>query len=503
MRHIPVTRGARSLAAALRGSLILALIGATAPPIAAAATYSIAGFSDTAVVQNLSSPTDFQWLPDGRMLVLEKAGVVRIVVGGVLQTTPALDWTANVDAFSQRGLLGICVDPNFGSNGYVYLYYTTKAPKNRISRFHMTANALDPASESVILDNIDAASGENNGGTIAIGPDGKLWAAPGDSGTGGDKSQDLSPGQFNGKVLRMELDGSPAAGNPYLGDATKEQRIYAYGFRNPFRFTFRPANGALFAADVGQVTWEELDVVTAGGNYGWPAYEGPMEFLPCPGCVLPVFSYDHGIGRSIIGGAFVTGSAYPGLQGEYVFGDFIDGWIRFLDFDSGNAVVGGLQNLAASEEGPVAFRNGPDGLLYYAAYNTGYIYRINPPAAWFYTSTPCRVVDTRKPTGAYGGPALTAGGTRDFHLAGQCGVSSGARAVAVNVTVALPGSDGDLRIYAAGGALPPTSVINFRAGQTRANNAILALSPTGNISVYFEAASGGVQLLLDVNGYFE
>ncbi|MGH9367045.1 MAG: PQQ-dependent sugar dehydrogenase [Thermoanaerobaculia bacterium] len=474
-----------------------------APAAARGATYSLPGFSDTAVVQSLSSPTDFTWTPDGRMLVLEQAGQVRIVVGGVLQTTPAL--SLSVDSGGEKGLLGICLDPNFVSNGYVYLYYTTATPKNRISRFTMTGDTLSPASELVILDNIDATSGTNNGGTVAIGPDGKLWAAPGDAGTSV-QAQALSPGSVNGKVLRMELDGLPAAGNPFFGDVTKEQRIFAYGFRNPFRFSFRPSNNALFVADVGDLTWEELDAIpiaAGGGNYGWPMAEGPLETSPCPGCVPPVFSYDHGLGRAVIGGVFVTGSAYPGLQGKYVFGDYVDSWIKFLEFDSGNAVVGIQQDMATGAEGPVAFHNGPDGLLYYAATSSGRIYRINPPASSFHTVTPCRIVDTRNPAGPYGGPALTAGGTRDFRLAGQCGVPPGARAVAVNVTVTLPTAVGDLRIYPAGGALPASSVINFRAGQTRANNAVLTLSPTGDISVRFDAASGGVHFLLDVNGYFE
>jgi glucose/arabinose dehydrogenase len=132
-----------------------------APEMAVGATYSIAGMSDTAVVQNLVNPTDFDWLPDGRMLVLEKGGTVRIVVGGAV--TPALDWTAKVNAVGERGLLGVCVDPAFGTNGFVYLYYTTTTPNNRISRFHMVGNALDPSSEFVVLDNIDATNSNHNG----------------------------------------------------------------------------------------------------------------------------------------------------------------------------------------------------------------------------------------------------------------------------------------------------------------------------------------------------
>jgi hypothetical protein len=366
----------------------------------------------------------------------------------------------------------------------------------------MSGNIIGAGSEVVIRDGIDATNGNHNGGTIAIGPDGKLWAAPGDSGTGGAKSQDLSPASFNGKVLRMELDGSPAAGNPFLGDATKEPRIYAYGFRNTFRFTFRPSNGSLFVADVGQSTREEIDVVVAGGNYGWPTTEG---FLgSCPGCLPPVFDYDRTVGQSIIGGVFVTGSLYPSLQGKYVFGDYTSSWIRYLEFDGNNAVVGTLQNLASNAEGPTYFAMGPDGAIYYSAINTGKVYRISEqtPSSLF-TVTPCRIVDTRRPAGALGGPAITASALRNFTLAGQCGVPSTARSVAVNVTVTLPSADGYVAMYPAGLPVPPTSLLNFRAGQTRANNAVIPLGSAGDVTVANGLASGTVHLIVDVVGYFQ
>ncbi len=503
MRDIPVTRGRGALATARRGGAALVLGLALAPAVARAADYSIAGFTDTAVVTTLDQPTDFAWTPDGRMLILEKTGKVRLVVGGVLQTDAVV--SLPVESSGEMGLLGICLDLNFASNGYVYLYYTTKAPANRLSRFTMSGATIESASEAVLLDNIDATSGTHNGGTVAIGPDGKLWIAPGDSGSFpvGEKSQNLSPGSYSGKVLRMELNGSPAAGNPYLGDATKEQRIYAYGLRNVFRFTFRPSNGALFAADVGDLTYEEIDVVTSGGNYGWPTAEGPFGQSGCTGCIPPVFSYDHGIGRTIVGGAFVTGASYPGLQGKYVLSDYVDDWIRFLEFDGSNAVVGTLQDLATSAEGPVAFHNGPDGLLYYAAIKSGSIYRINPPPASFFTLAPCRAIDTRNAAGPFGGPALAAGETRAFTLAGRCTIPASARSVSANVTVTGPTARGDLRFYPSSGSLPASSAINFNAGQTRANNTILTLSPAGALSIRCDMPSGGVHLLLDVNGYFE
>jgi glucose/arabinose dehydrogenase len=173
-----------SAAAGLRLSFLLTLAALSSSAYAGAATYALPGFSDTPVVTGLTSPTALTWTPDGRMLILEKTGRVRIVVGGVLQSTPALDISGSIDTFSERGLLGIALHPAFATNGFLYLYYTSPVPKNRISRFTMTGNTIDPSSELVIRDGIDSTNGNHNGGTIAIGPDGKLWAQPGDAGTG-------------------------------------------------------------------------------------------------------------------------------------------------------------------------------------------------------------------------------------------------------------------------------------------------------------------------------
>jgi glucose/arabinose dehydrogenase len=486
-------------ASARRSVLLAILIGVLLPAAGRTASYTIAGFSDTAVVTTLSQPTAFTWTPDGRMLVLEKIGRVRVVVNGVLQGTSALDISASVDSGFEKGLLGICLHPGFATNGYVYLYYTNKVPKNRISRFTMSGNTL--GSELVILDNIDATNGNHNGGNIQIGPDGKLWAAPGDSGTGGAKSQTLTVGSFNGKVLRMELDGSPAAGNPFLGDGTKEPRIWAYGFRNPWRWGFRPSNGSLYVADVGESSREEIDVVTAGGNYGWPMAEGTLG--GCTGCIPPVFDYDRTIGQAIMGGVF-AGGIYPSfLRGKYVFGDEVSSWIRYLDFSANDTVVGTLQNFATSAEAPVHFATGPDGAIYYAAIASGKIYRINPPPTSFFTVTPCRVADTRDPAGTSGGPALAAGAVRAFPVSGLCGIPSTASAVAINLAVVGPASAGDLRVYPPGSAVPLASAINFRAGIVRANTAIAPLGAGGQISIQCDMPSGLTHFFFDVYGYFQ
>jgi len=511
---LPTARS--SLSRLLLPGLLIAVF--LSPASAPAATYSVAGFSDTAVFTGLNQPTDFAFLPDGRILILERPGRVMIAGAGGGVPTVAADLTALVeDNAAERGLLGICLHPNFATNGYLFLYFTTTAmsvTRNRISRFTMTGSTISATSESIVLDNISSENGNHNGGTVLIGPDGKLWAAPGDSGTGGAKAQNLSPypyeGAFSGKVLRMELDGSPAAGNPFLGDPTKEPRIWEYGHRNPFRFSFRPSNGSLYIGDVGQSTREELDVGVAGGNFGWPYMEGtivqPGGPGPCPittTCIPPVFDYGRTVGTTIIGGVFVTGNAYPAfLRGKYVFGDNGSSWIKYLEFDANDGLIGGLHDLATAAEGPVAFHQGPDGYLYYAAINTGKIYRIQS-AKNFYTVTPCRVLDTRDPAGPWGGPALAAGSDRAFSIGGRCGIPATARAVAANLTVTGPTDLGHLVLFALGGIPPTTSAINFRPGQTRANNAILTLGPAGDIVVRSGMATGSVQFILDVDGYFD
>jgi hypothetical protein len=230
---------------------------------------------------------------------------------------------------------------------------------------------------------------------------------------------------------------------------------------------------------------------------------GPGPCPPTATCIPPVFDYVRTVGTTITGGAFVTGNAYPpSLQGRYVFADYGADWIRYLEFDANNALVGGLQNLATGAEGPVAFHQGPDGYLYYAAIKSGKIYRINFGKN-FHTVVPCRVFDTRTPAGPWGGPRLDAGADRTFVVGGRCGVPATARAVSVNVTVTEPTDFGFLSLFAVGGVPPLTSTINFRPGQTRANNAAVTLGPAGDLVVRAGMASGGVHVLLDVAGYFD
>ena len=188
--------------------------------------------------------------------------------------------TVGVNTASERGLVGVTLDPNFASDGFVYVYYTTNAttPVNRVSRF--TANTVNPnvaqsGSEVVLVDNIPSTNGNHNGGALQFGPDGKLYVGVGDAGVSAN-AQDLS--SLSGKILRVNpTDGSAPTDNPFIGMSGVQPDIWAYGLRNPFTMAFQPGTGVLFINDVGENSFEEVDKGMAGANYGWPNTEGFSE----------------------------------------------------------------------------------------------------------------------------------------------------------------------------------------------------------------------------------
>ncbi len=263
-----------------------------------------------------------------------------------------VDLTTVVDSsFGESGLLGFAFHPDYGNNGHVYVSYTATGPDasfpltSRLSRFTTTDGGLtlDPASELVIL-SLDQPFDYHNGGHITFGPDGYLFMGLGDGGgdavTYGNRSQNTL--NLFGSVLRIDVDtGSPygiPASNPFAGNAlciangdSMEPcpEIYAWGFRNPWRFTFDRQTGELWLGDVGEHTYEEVNIVEPGGNYGWNIQEGPACFEPQSGCdtsnlVQPVAFYDHSVGNSITGGYVYRGSEIPELIGRYVFVDFVN-----------------------------------------------------------------------------------------------------------------------------------------------------------------------------------
>src|SRR5690349_3586439 len=334
----------------------LASSGATLPP----------GFTETEVGGSLSGqPTAMAFSPDGRLFVCLQTGQLRVIKNGALLATPFL--SLSVDSSGERGLLGIAFDPNFFTNHYVYVYYTvpTSPAHNRVSRFTAAGDVVAPGSEMVILnlDNLSSATNHNSG-ALHFGPDGKLYIGVGENANGAN-AQTLS--NLLGKVLRINSDGSSPTDNPFYNSATGNNRaIWALGLRNPFTFAFQPGSSRMFINDVGESTYEEINIGIAGSNYGWPVTEGPTNN---PSFRSPIYFYQHDIGCAIVGGAFYNP---PLLQfpssylGKYFFADLCGGWIHVF-----NPVSGTATDFASGVDTPVDLHVGPDGALYYLVRSSG------------------------------------------------------------------------------------------------------------------------------------
>jgi glucose/arabinose dehydrogenase len=342
-----------------------------------------AGFTESQFGSNLgATPTAMAFAPDGRLFVCQQNGQLRVIKNGALLATPFV--SLPVDSAGERGLLGVAFDPNFGSNQFVYVYYTTTSPSthNRISRFTANGDVAATNSELVLvdLDNLSSATNHNGGG-LHFGPDGKLYAGVGENANSAN-SQALS--NRLGKILRYNPDGSIPTDNPFFNMAADANRaIWALGLRNPFTFAFQPGTTRLFINDVGQSTWEEINDGIAGSNYGWPNCEGVCS--PENSSFRdPLFQYGHGssgtTGCAIVGAAFYDPpvNQFPASYiGKYFFADLCSGWIRVFDPATGNA-----SDFASSLDTPVDLHVGPDGCLYYLVQgNGGQVFRVAATAA--------------------------------------------------------------------------------------------------------------------------
>lgn len=300
-------------------------------------------------VTGLSSATAFAQAPDGRLFVTQQGGALRVVKNGAPLAAPFLSLT--VDPSGERGLLGVALHPNFAANGYLYVYYTTadNGTHNRISRF--TANGdLALAGSELKLVELPALSGatNHNGGALHFGADGKLYVGVGDNAQGS-LAPDLSS-PF-GKLLRFNDDGSIPSDNPHFSTQTGLARaVWARGLRNPFTFAVQPGTGRIHINDVGQNTWEEINVGAPGADYGWPASEGPDNVTA--GRSGPLYAYKHsaaapagsGPGGFFVGFAIAGGTFYPTAgnlgapwRGSYFFADYVSRFIGALDMVNGNA----------------------------------------------------------------------------------------------------------------------------------------------------------------------
>src|SRR6476646_731863 len=307
------------------------------------------------IVSGLSSPL-YLTAPSGdlsRLFVVEQTGGIRIIKDGALLPTPFLDISTKITAGGEQGLLGLAFDPDYASTGRFVVHYTDTNGDTHLSHFTVSSDpdVADPASEQVIL-TADQPYNNHNGGQVLFGPDGMLYLGLGDGGSEGDpqgRGQDLS--DLLGSILRLDVRStspySVPPDNPFVGQAGVQPEVWSYGLRNPWRFSFDRTTGDLYIGDVGQDSFEEVDVAPAaagsgkGLNFGWNIMEGTNCYNASTcnqsGLTLPVLEYPHSEGCSVTGGYVYRGSVIPALQGLYFFGDYCQGTVRSFRYQGGSA----------------------------------------------------------------------------------------------------------------------------------------------------------------------
>lgn len=326
---------------------------------------------------------------DSRLFVVERDGIIKILnSNGSTNSTPFINISSLVVAGGERGLLGLAFHPNYSSNGYFFVNYTrTSDGSTVISRFSRDSgnpNIANPSSEEIIL-TISQPFTNHNGGSLAFGNDGYLYISTGDGGSGGDPNnngQNLNT--LLGKILRINVDTLPytiPADNPFVGVAGLDE-IWAYGLRNPWKFSFNRDNDNLWIADVGQNQIEEINKASptdAGLNYGWRCYEGNNAYntagcAPSGTMTFPYITYTHAAtgGCSITGGYVYTGTTYSGLQNKYIFADYCSNKIGFIDTTSASSIT--WSNTFSGNFS--CFGEDINGELYVAGISNGTIYRI-------------------------------------------------------------------------------------------------------------------------------
>jgi glucose/arabinose dehydrogenase len=351
---------------------------------------------------SFTRPLDLEHPGDGtnRLFVIEQRGVISVFENdsNVTQKKVFLDIQDRVnDSGNEQGLLGLAFHPDYENNGYFYVNYTASNPnRTEISRFSVSSQNPDSAdknSEFQIL-SFNQPYSNHNGGKVAFGPDSYLYIAVGDGGSAGDpqcNAQNLQT--LLGSILRIDVDttiGSQHYGippdNPFVGNTHGyREEIYAYGMRNPWRFSFDPVTNWLWVGDVGQNTYEEIDVVEIGGNYGWNIYEGFHCYTGAPSCQtqpcdttgleMPIWEYSHSLGSSVTGGYVYRGPSVPELKGKYIYGDFGSGRIWSMEYDGINPPNNAL--LIDTNLGIASFGIDQNQELYICSFD-GKIYRFKP-----------------------------------------------------------------------------------------------------------------------------
>lgn len=322
------------------------------------------GFVLERVADGITGATALAVAPDGRVFVAEQTGALRVVKNGALLAEPFV--ALKVDSYWERGLIGVALHPGFPEEPYVYVtaVLAEPYPHHRVLRFTAGGDAAVPGSERVLLEGDDqtrlggSKPAGHQGGALRFGADGKLYVAIGDQ-TAGAPAQRLDT--FQGKLLRINPDGSIPEDNPFFSKAQGKYRaIWALGLRNPFAFAVQPGTGRMYINDVGDAGWEEINEGAPGANYGWPKSEG---YVKDPAFRGPVHAYPHGVGKSITGGVFYhpPRAHFPAAYaGKYFFLDYEAGWLKTLDPAQPLAAATFARRLPR----PVDVAVGPDGALY-------------------------------------------------------------------------------------------------------------------------------------------
>ncbi|QQS37601.1 MAG: PQQ-dependent sugar dehydrogenase [Ignavibacteriales bacterium] len=346
-----------------------------------------------------TNAVDFQNAGDGtdRIFIVEQAGVIRVFQNNPNATTTKvfLDITDRVSSGGEMGLLGLAFHPDYENNGYFYVNYTTSSPRNtKVSRFQVTSNP-DSADKNTELNlmTISQPYSNHNGGQTSFGPDGYLYIAMGDGGSGGDPDNyGQNKAAWLGKILRIDVNSTQGVlnyaippTNPFAGNTQGfKEEIYAVGMRNPWRFSFDSETGWLWTGDVGQNAYEEIDVIELGKNYGWRCYEGNAPYNTA-GCneiyTSPIWVYPRSEGYSVTGGFVYRGPNVPGLYGKYIYADYGSRKVWSIEYDGINPAVNTL--LLTASASPVSFGVDQNNELYVCAFSgsNDRIYKFMPTAA--------------------------------------------------------------------------------------------------------------------------
>jgi glucose/arabinose dehydrogenase len=313
------------------------------------------GFNEVLLSTSLSRPVALAFTPDGRLLIAEQySGNIRVYANGSLLSTPYATVSPVYTGNNESGLLGLCVDPNFASNGYVYAFVTRTSSVQEIVRYTTTGDT--GGSGTVMVTNIPTNGINHNGGGIAFGPDGYLYAVVGENGSSAADAQVAA--SWRGKVLRFDVSTVPASiptGNPTSGSA-----VYSLGHRHPFRMAWRPGTGAMYVSENGPDADDEINVITPGANYGWPAVSG---ISSNPSYTNPIVEFTPTIAITDV--LFYTGSTLP-YSGDLFYVDYKGDRIRRFEMSgAGEQVAAGPIDFVTGVDQPIDVEQGPDGALYY------------------------------------------------------------------------------------------------------------------------------------------